>query len=122
MKLLYVTHDIFKNTSANLRDLALIEGLLQNDVEVDLLYYQGGLRLKVLTDKDDLTDFVSSKDKVGHAARGLFKNNSLKVFLAGVISKLFVYEKYSIMRFTSVRRILIKDVYDVIVSSSAPKY
>ena len=47
MKILYITTSLLKNESASIRNIALINGLIENDIEVDII------TLKYLENNED---------------------------------------------------------------------
>ena len=124
MKILFVTsYPLEYNTSANIRNLGLIQGFLQNGDDVytfstyptDLAYYDG-----------ELLDFPF-KGRFWIGGKSAIVENSshklvgkLKGIASSIITKFSVYDRRALLA-RSIGKTTIDESFDVVISSSDPK-
>ena len=124
MKILFVTsYPLEYNTSANIRNLGLIQGFMQNGDDVytfspyptDLAYYSG----KLLDFPFKGRFWLGSKSAVvENTSKGIVAK--MKSIASGVLTKISVYDRRAMMT-RSINSETINESFDVVVSSSDPK-
>jgi hypothetical protein len=117
--ILFISQNPYKSTSANIRNLSILEGLILNNEKVDLIFFSYGLRLISINNIEDLKVLKSQSNTTQKKSIKII--TFLKKILLNFMSSVFVHGKYFFMSYIPLRKLKLKKKYNLIISSSDPK-
>lgn len=133
MKILYITTSLLKNESASIRNISLINGLIENDVEVEILtldflekfedkFLKASLLKEAMIYKIKIPKFNKIFSIISNRRKEKSKNSKFIFNLKNLIKEfLFFPDIYAESIKNSNEIIIDKDKYDFIISSSDSK-
>ena len=133
MKILYITTSLLRNESASIRNISLINGLIENDVEVEILtldflekfedkFLKASLLKEARIYKIKIPKFNKIFSIISNKRKEKSKNFQFILKLKNIIKEfLFFPDIYSESIENSKEIVINKDEYDFVVSSSDSK-
>jgi hypothetical protein len=117
--ILFIAQSPYASTSANIRNLSIIEGLILNNEKVDLIFFSNGLKIISINNIEDIKILKSSN------ITKLNSNNKIilffKILVLKFMSHFLVHQKYFFLNYIPLNNLGIKKKYNLIISSSDPK-